>query len=273
MMGIDVDRVIVSTFFIGSALAGAAGVMVGLVFGQIYHLMGFIAGLKGFTAAVVGGIGSIPGAMLGGLLIGLAEAFTAGYFSSTFQDSIVFSILIVVMLVRPTGLLGGGTSRRSDASARTIGAPEVPSRRPARGSAPTSGSRAARASGRALRCRLDRADRARVRPAAAGRARLALVVGLTALAAVRDRQRLHHPQVAVDTLLFMLLGARPEHRRRLGRPARPRLRRLLRLRRLRLRDPLLRAVRPPLADRAGDRRSWSSHRRCSASCSACPRGG
>ena len=75
MMGIDTDRVIAATFFIGSALAGAAGVMFGLLFSQIYHLMGFLAGLKGFTAAVVGGIGSIPGAMLGGLLVGLVESW------------------------------------------------------------------------------------------------------------------------------------------------------------------------------------------------------
>jgi branched-chain amino acid transport system permease protein len=106
MQGIDVDRVIVFTFLIGSALAGAAGVMVGLVFYKVYHLMGFIAGLKGFTAAVIGGIGSIPGAMLGGLTIGLAEAFITGYVSSRFQDFFVFAILIVVLLLRPSGLLG-----------------------------------------------------------------------------------------------------------------------------------------------------------------------
>ena len=108
MMGISIDRVIMVTFFLGSALAGAAGVMVGMVFYQVFHLMGFTAGLKAFTAAVVGGIGSIPGAMLGGLLIGLAEALATGYLpqGSTFQDFWVFILLIVVLLVRPTGLLG-----------------------------------------------------------------------------------------------------------------------------------------------------------------------
>ncbi len=106
MMGIDADRVIAATFFIGSALAGAAGVMFGLVFTQVFHFMGFVAGLKGFTAAVIGGIGSIPGAMVGGLLIGLGEAFATGYVSSTYQDLIVFCILIFVILVRPSGLFG-----------------------------------------------------------------------------------------------------------------------------------------------------------------------
>jgi len=106
MMGIDTDRVIAATFFIGSALAGAAGVMFGLVFSQIFHFMGFLAGLKGFTAAVVGGIGSIPGAMLGGLLVGLTEAYATGYASGNWADLIVFSLLVLVMLFRPSGLLG-----------------------------------------------------------------------------------------------------------------------------------------------------------------------
>jgi branched-chain amino acid transport system permease protein len=106
MMGIDVDRVIASTFLIGSMLAGAAGVMFGLLFSQIFHFMGFLAGLKGFTAAVVGGIGSIPGAMLGGILVGLAEAYATGYAGGRWSDLIVFGILIFVLLVRPSGLLG-----------------------------------------------------------------------------------------------------------------------------------------------------------------------
>jgi branched-chain amino acid transport system permease protein len=105
MMGVDVDRVIVLTFFIGSALAGAAGVLFGLTFTRISHLMGFTAGLKGFTAAVLGGIGNIPGAMLGGLLLGLAENLAIGI-SSTYKDLIAFVVLVLVLLVRPTGLLG-----------------------------------------------------------------------------------------------------------------------------------------------------------------------
>jgi branched-chain amino acid transport system permease protein len=83
-----------------------AGIMGGLLFNQVTSTIGFIAGLKAFTAAVVGGIGSIPGAMLGGLVIGVAESFVTGYISSTYSNLIVFGILIVVMLVRPSGLLG-----------------------------------------------------------------------------------------------------------------------------------------------------------------------
>jgi branched-chain amino acid transport system permease protein len=106
MMGIDTDRVIASTFFIGSVLAGAAGVMFGLYIGETYHFMGFLAGLKAFTAAVVGGIGSIPGAMVGGILIGLTEAFATGYVGGQWSDVVVFGILILFMLLRPTGLFG-----------------------------------------------------------------------------------------------------------------------------------------------------------------------
>lgn len=106
MMGVDVDRVILITFVIGSALAGVAGVLVGIVFFSIQHTMGFLAGLKGFTASVVGGIGSIPGAVAGGLLIGMAEAFASVYISVTFKDAIAFLVLVVVLLIRPGGLFG-----------------------------------------------------------------------------------------------------------------------------------------------------------------------
>jgi len=106
MMGVDVDQVIVFTFFIGSALGGAAGVLVGVLFTQIYHFMGFTAGLKGFTAAVLGGIGNIPGAMLGGLVLGLVESLGSGFISPRYKDGIAFVVLILLLLVRSRGLLG-----------------------------------------------------------------------------------------------------------------------------------------------------------------------
>ena len=106
MMGIDVDKVVVFTFFVGSALGGAGGVMNGLYLSNTFPLVGFTVGLIAFTAAVVGGIGSIPGAMVGGLVIGLLKAFAIGYWSSAYQDVIVFCILILVLLIRPSGILG-----------------------------------------------------------------------------------------------------------------------------------------------------------------------
>lgn len=106
MMGIDVDKVIVATFFVGSALAGAAGVINGLVFIRVWHFMGFIAGLKGFVAAVIGGIGNIPGAMLGGFILGMVETFAIGFVSATFRDVIAFAVLILILLLKPQGLLG-----------------------------------------------------------------------------------------------------------------------------------------------------------------------
>jgi branched-chain amino acid transport system permease protein len=111
MMGIDIDRVIVFTFVLGSALAGAAGVMFALrVPTQVS--IGFVAGLKGFTAAVIGGIGSIPGAMAGGLLLGFAESYTQGYVSTKWSDLVVFSILVAFMIFRPQGLFGRADIRK-----------------------------------------------------------------------------------------------------------------------------------------------------------------
>jgi branched-chain amino acid transport system permease protein len=112
MLGIDVNRTIAMTFFIGSALAGAAGVMSGLAFNQISNTIGFLAGLKAFTAAVVGGIGSIAGAMIGGLFIGMCEAFSSSYISSKYTDLIVFGILIATMLIRPVGIFGRPTLQK-----------------------------------------------------------------------------------------------------------------------------------------------------------------
>ena len=112
LMGIDVDRVISLTFVLGSVLAGAAGVLVGLSNPKIEPLMGIMPGLKAFVAAVVGGIGNIPGAVAGGLLMGLSETFVVGYLSSTYRDAIAFVILIVVLLVRPAGLFGAAVQEK-----------------------------------------------------------------------------------------------------------------------------------------------------------------
>ncbi|BDG61855.1 branched-chain amino acid ABC transporter permease [Caldinitratiruptor microaerophilus] len=106
LMGIDVDRVISFTFAIGSALAAAAGILYVMAYPQIYPFMGIMPGLKAFTAAVLGGIGNIPGAVLGALIMGMAEVFTVGYVTSDYRDAVAFSILILVLLVRPAGLLG-----------------------------------------------------------------------------------------------------------------------------------------------------------------------
>lgn len=106
LMGINVERVIQITFFLGSALAAAAGVMEGLYYTQISFFMGFVVGLRAFTAAVLGGIGNIPGAMVGGLIIGLLESFSAGYISSRWTDVIVFAVLIGTLVIKPTGIFG-----------------------------------------------------------------------------------------------------------------------------------------------------------------------
>jgi len=106
LMGIDVDGIISITFGVGAALAGAGGVLYGIAYPQINPFMGIMPGLKAFVAAVLGGIGIIPGAMLGALIMGLVEKLTEVYVSSTLRDAVAFGILIVVLLVRPTGLLG-----------------------------------------------------------------------------------------------------------------------------------------------------------------------
>jgi len=106
LLGISTDRVISLTFVIGAAMAAVAGVLLGQFYGVINPYIGFMAGMKAFTAAVLGGIGSIPGAMLGGLILGVAEALTSAYLSSEYKDVVSFALLIVVLLVLPTGILG-----------------------------------------------------------------------------------------------------------------------------------------------------------------------
>ncbi len=106
LMGINVNRIISIVFMIGPGLGGAAGMMVGMYYGQIDFVMGWSYGLKAFTAAILGGIGNIPGAMLGGLLLGVIEAMSAAYIAAAWKDVIAFGVLICILIVRPTGILG-----------------------------------------------------------------------------------------------------------------------------------------------------------------------
>jgi branched-chain amino acid transport system permease protein len=106
LVGININQVISITFMIGSSLAALAGVMVTLYYGVVHFFMGYLAGIKAFTAAVLGGIGSIPGAMLGGFMLGLIENFGASYISSVYKDAFAFIVLIITLIIRPSGLLG-----------------------------------------------------------------------------------------------------------------------------------------------------------------------
>ena len=106
LMGINVNNIISLTFAIGSALGALGGIFFSLAYGQVYHTMGIMPGLKAFVAAVLGGIGNITGAMIGGFIIGLVENLTKAYISSTWVDAIVFGILILLLLFKPSGILG-----------------------------------------------------------------------------------------------------------------------------------------------------------------------
>jgi len=112
LMGINVDTTISVTFALGSALAGAAGILVGVYYNSIDPLMGVMPGLKAFVAAVFGGIGIIPGAMIGGYVIGIIEVFVSGYINSMYRDAVVFAILILILIVKPAGLLGKNTREK-----------------------------------------------------------------------------------------------------------------------------------------------------------------
>ena len=112
LMGISVDRIITFTFLIGSMLAAAAGVLVALQNPKIDPIMGLLPGLKAFVAAVLGGIGNIPGAVIGGLIMGIAEVMVTAYVSPTYRDAIAFVLLIVILLVRPSGILGEHTAEK-----------------------------------------------------------------------------------------------------------------------------------------------------------------
>jgi branched-chain amino acid transport system permease protein len=112
LMGINTDRIIAFTFALGSALAAAGGILVSLLYPKIDPLMGVMPGLKAFVAAVLGGIGNITGAMLGGLILGMAEVMAVGYGESTYRDAIAFIILVLILLLKPTGIMGKGMTEK-----------------------------------------------------------------------------------------------------------------------------------------------------------------
>ncbi len=112
LVGINIDRVISVTFIIGSGLAAVAGIMVAMYYGLVNYSIGYIAGIKAFTAAVLGGIGSIPGAMFGGIFLGLVESIGASYISSEYKDAYAFAVLIVILLIKPSGIFGGTTEEK-----------------------------------------------------------------------------------------------------------------------------------------------------------------
>ena len=112
LVGVNVDNVISMTFIIGSVLAAIGGVLVASYIGQVNFYIGFMAGVKAFTAAVLGGIGNIPGAALGGLVLGLAESYAAGYVSSAYEDVFAFGVLVMILTLRPTGLLGKAVAQK-----------------------------------------------------------------------------------------------------------------------------------------------------------------
>jgi len=112
LVGINVNRVISVTFVIGSGLAAIGGLLIATHIGQINFYIGFIAGIKAFTAAVLGGIGSIPGAVLGSLILGLTEAFATGYISSDYEDGFAFSLLVFILIFKPSGILGKDETKK-----------------------------------------------------------------------------------------------------------------------------------------------------------------
>lgn len=112
LAGINIDTVISVTFVIGSGLAAVAGIMIAMYYGLVNYSIGYVAGIKAFTAAVLGGIGSIPGAMFGGIFLGLIESMGAGYISSEYKDAYAFAVLIVILLIKPSGIFGKATEEK-----------------------------------------------------------------------------------------------------------------------------------------------------------------